>query len=214
MRSLVAAIAFGLIAAAFACASDNLLQGDGYAPDGTLPIAPASDRLDGGAGKCDGGSCDASILDGAVVMPIPDGATLPTNTCMTARAIGTLAGDTAGSPLGTTGTCSEWIRLRATEDNSGALGAPMKVKLTLTSTGHDFDLFVFFNPAKDVLSCTNPFAVSQTRGTVDEVLSLVWGEGTVANGSDDGRTIALQVQSAEGPCPAGSGWSLTADGNQ
>lgn len=214
MRRWLAAFALTVLAGAAACGSDGLLQGDGFAPDGTLPIAPASDRSDSGIAVCDGGACDAGLKDAAPILPIPDGATLPTNTCQTARGMGTVSGDTGATAVSTTGKCSEWISFRATEDNSGALGVPMKAKVTLTMTGHDFDLFVYFNPNKDVLSCASAFAVSQTRGTVDEVLSLQWGEGTVANGSDDSRTIALQVQSAEGPCPAGSSWSLTANGNQ
>jgi hypothetical protein len=147
-------------------------------------------------------------------MVIADGATPPSNTCQTARAIGTLSGDTGAQTLSTTGKCSEWISFRATEDDSSVFGHPMKVTVTLSSMGHDFDLYVYYNPSKDVLSCLSPYAQSETRGTVDEVLPLTWGEGSVANNSDDSRTIIVAVQSAEGPCPANTGWTLTIDGNR
>ena len=197
-----------------ACSDDGLLQGDTFAPDGTLPTEPASER-DAAAGGCDGGDagtpCDASVADSAPVLPVADGATPPSNTCQTARPVGTVSGDTSATSVSATGTCSEWISLRATEDNSSALGAPMKVELTLTSKGHDFDMYVYLNTSKDVVACGMPLAMSETRGTVDEVVPLTWGEGTVANGSDDGRTIGVAIQSAQGPCPPGSGWTLTAN---
>lgn len=206
-----------VLAAAVACGTDGLLQGDAFTPDGALPTEPASER-DAATGSCDGGDagapCDASAPDSAPVLPIPDGAAPPSNTCQTARPVGTVTGDTGATSLSAAGKCSEWISLRATEDSSSALGAPMKVALTLTSMGHDFDMYVYLNPVKDVLACSTPLAMSETRGTVDEIVPLTWGEGTVANGSDDGRTICVAVQSAQGPCPPGSGWTLTASGNR
>lgn len=197
-----------------ACGTDGLLQGDEYVPNGTLPIAPASNRLDAGR-ACDGdASCDASAPDGGPTKTVPPGATPPSNTCQTARDIGTLSGDTGAQTLTTTGTCSEWISLRATEDDSGPIGVPMKVKLTLQSQGHNFDLYVYFDAVRDVVSCDSPAAKSETLGTVDEVIPLTWGEGTVANGSDDSRTIRIAVQSGDGPCPPGSGWTLKAEGHR
>jgi hypothetical protein len=216
LRSLALLVLGLTLAAAVACGTDGLLQGDAFTPDGALPTEPASGR-DAAAAACDGGdggACDAGAPDSAPVLPVADGATPPSNTCQTARAVGTVSGDTGATSLTATGTCSEWVSLRATEDNSSALGTPMKVELTLTSKGHDFDLYVYLNPVKDVLACSTPLAMSETRGTVDEIVSLTWGEGTVANGSDDGRTIGVAIQSAQGPCPPGSGWTLTANGNR
>lgn len=210
---LFATVAAGLVGLV-ACASDGLLQGDGFTPNGVLPTEPATERLDGGGVACDGSGCDAGVADSAPIVTIPDGATPPSNTCLTARAMGTMAGDTGNPTLSTTGKCSEWLSLRATEDSSSALGAGMKVTLTLTPTGHDFDLYAYFSPAKDVLSCSTPSFVAETRGTAPEVIALTWGEGTVANGSDDGRTITVAVQSAQGSCPPTSSWTLSADGNR
>ncbi|MDB4938268.1 MAG: hypothetical protein JWP87_5240 [Labilithrix sp.] len=216
MRAPLGSIALVLAAAAaMACAKDALMQGESFQPDGTLPTDPPSDRVDASAGSCEGGKgCDASAADSASVLPAADGATPPSNTCQTARAVGTLSGDTGSQTITAKGSCSEWISFRATEDSSSAIGAPMKVTLTLTSTGHDFDLYVYYTPSKDVVACSTPFAQSETRGTVDEIVPITWGEASVANGSDDGRTIGVAVQSAMGGCPPGSGWTLTADGNR
>ncbi len=208
--------ASGASALTTACDSDGLLQGEAFTPDGTLPTEPASGR-DAASAGCDGGdaaACDASVPDSAPIVPVPDGATPPKNTCQTARPVGTVSGDTGATSLSASGTCSEWISLRATEDSSSALGVPMKVELTLTSKGHDFDLYVYLNKVKDLLACSAPVAVSETRGTVDEIVALTWGEGSVANGSDDVRTIGVVVQSAQGACPPGSSWTLTANGNR
>ena len=213
----LAVLVLAASAASSACGEDGLLQGDAFTPDGTLPTEPASDRFDAAGGTCDGGdagTCDGSAADSAPVLPVADGATPPSNTCQTARAIGTVSGDTGSTSVSASGACSEWLDVRATEDSSSALGAPMKVELTLTSKGHDFDMYVYLNTSKDVLACSSPFAMSETRGTIDEIVPLTWGEGTVANGSDDGRTIGVAIQSAQGPCPPGSGWTLTATGNR
>lgn len=208
--------AFACLGAALfvACSEDDLLQGEELLPDASLRPAPFRERPDGAA--CDGGACDAG--DAAIDAPrveVPDGAAPPTNTCETARDVGKLGADQGSAVLGADGTCSEWISVRATEDNSGALGSPMKLKVTLTPSGHDFDLYGFVNADKDLRSCTTPAAESTARGTgaVDSV-SLTWGEGTVANGSDDSRTVTMLVQSADGPCGADAGWRLRVEGNK
>jgi len=196
-----------------ACSNDNPLQGDAYEPGGVLPIAPASTRVDGG--RCDGGdsSCDGGPTDAAPTIPIGDASAEPKNSCTTARAVGTVSGDTGAGALTAQGTCSEWVSFRATEDNSGVLGAGMKVKLTLTMTGGDFDLYVYYDAGRDSLSCDAPAARSFQSGTTAEQVSLSWGEGTVSNGSEDGRTIGVAVIKANGPC-GGTAWSLLAEGNR
>ncbi len=199
------------------CGGDEARQGDRYAPDGTLPIAAASDRPEGGSTRCDactseGGSCDA----GAAVLPVGDASAEPTNTCETARVLGTVSGDTGATSVTGKGTCSEWLSLRATEDNGSALGAPMKVKLTLTPVAADFDMFVFYDPVRDVRACERPFASSYVPGAAAEVVSITWGEGSVANGSDDVRTIGVAVIKS-GPCSGDGGaasWTLLAEGNR
>jgi hypothetical protein len=89
----------------------------------------------------------------------------------------------------------------------------MKVKIMLTPTGENFDLYAYYDPVKDVPSCMLPWASSVTPGTADESISLTWGEGNVANGSDDGRTVAMLVIRQGGGCDAGS-WNLRVEGNR
>lgn len=208
---IVTAIA-GLFASFAACGSDGLLQGEELRPDGRLPIGPASERPEAGA-ACEAGSCDAS--PDAPPNPLVDASSQPTNTCETARSIGTIAGDTANARVTSTGSCSEWLSVRATEDSSSALGAPMKVKLTLEPGASDFDLYAYYDPVRDVRACVAPFAASYQVGSATETIALSWGEGSVANGSDDGRTVNVLVLKAGGPCSPDAGpWRLTAAGNE
>ncbi len=212
LRVLAAAVV-AAAAAAFAACADDIPQGDDYVPDGRLPIEPASERRDG-AVLCDGAACDAGAIE-AGPDPLADASNQPTNTCETARAIGTMAGDKGAPSLTAQGTCSDWVSFRATEDDSSPLGVPMKTKLTLVPTGGDFDLFAYFDPVRDLPACARPFSSSYQTGTATENVSLTWGEGSVANGSDDGRTIDVLVLKAGGPCgPDAGSWKLTAEGNK
>lgn len=186
---------------AAACGSRGLLQGDTYEPDGTLAEPVPADRPDGSA---------ASTTD-AAPLPPPDAAQYPTGTCEGARDLGTVSGDTGQGSLSATGDCSEWVRLRVTEDDSNAIGKPMKAKLTLTPLAGDLDLYVFFDPAR----CDAPSASAVSAGTTPEIVSLAWGENGVANGADDGRTVRVLVLKPGGPCTAGGNtWRLEVEGNR
>lgn len=192
---------------ALGCGSSGLLQGDDYTPDGSMLQAAPTDRdalADGGCGD----DCDAG--DASAPVPVGDGSALPSNTCESARQIGSVSGDVPGAILRTEGTCSEWLRFRATEDNSGALGQAMKIAISLVPQGNDFDLYGYVDAERDQLVCAAPTARSETLGaSMNEAVVLTWGEGTVANGSEDGRNVGVLVYSPYGPCPSGSGWSLT-----
>lgn len=193
---------------------DPPLQGDPYLPDGRLPIGPASERPDA---TCDDASpCDAAVADARPPAPVRDAQTAdPPNTCETARAIGTIAGDVGSPSVTAQGSCSEWLSVRVTEDSSSALGVAMRAKLSLTPAGGDFDLYALFDPVRDVRACTAPYASSFAPGTAVETISLTWGEGSVANGSDDGRTIGIAVLKAGGVCGPDAGtWTLVVEGNQ
>lgn len=202
------------MALALACGPDPLLlQGDEYVPDGTLSIGPPTERADAAACQ-EGGACEDA---GSDVEPVPlgDGSTAPLNSCETARAMGTLSGDTGSTSLTAEGRCSEWFSFRATEDDNSALGAGMKVKLTLTPTGADYELYAYLDKERDRLVCDAPTAQSFRPGTATEEIALAWGEGTVANGKDDGRTIGVAVIRASGPCAEDAGsYTLRAEGNR
>jgi hypothetical protein len=212
MRRLVMLATLGGLGA---CSEGAPLQGEPYVPRGDLAVDPASVREASA-------SCDASSCEDAGRPPLPSrdaGAeagvpTPPTNTCETARDIGSVAGDEGSTPVTAQGTCAEFVRVRVVEANSNAVGAAMRLSVTLSPAGHDFDLYAFLDPARDQLACASPFARSETNGVSAESVGLRWGEGSVANGTDDGRTVVLAVTSASGPCPPGATWSLTATGNK
>jgi hypothetical protein len=202
-------LALGLVAA---CGGGTLLQGDDYALDGAVRAAPLRDRPDGTV--CDGGGCASDAAVDAPRVEVREGAAPPANTCETARDVGSLAADQGSASLDVNGKCSEWLSVRATEDNSGVFGAPMKLVATLTPNGHDFDLYGFVNADRDVRSCVTQAAESRTPGDFAvETIGLTWGEGTVANGSDDSRTVTLLVQAAPGPCGDG-GWRMKIEGSR
>lgn len=214
MRPVALAASVSCIAAAvtFACSEGELLQGDVLVPDTPVRPAPVRDRPDG---SCEGGACDAGdAAPDAPRIEVEDGAVLPSNTCETARALGTLAGDQGAPSIEASGGCSEWLSVRVTEGNSGALGAGMKLRVTLTPNGHDLDLYGFVSPDRDQRACGAPTAASNERGTqAVDVVSLAWGEGTVANGADDSRTVSLLVQ-APTNCRADGGFRLRVEGNK
>ncbi|AKU99275.1 hypothetical protein AKJ09_05939 [Labilithrix luteola] len=212
-RSRAAFVAFALLGLGpltliVGCGSTGLLQGEDYAPDGAILQAAPTDRDALRDAACGDDCNDAG--EASAPVPVGDGSALPSNTCETAREIGSLAGDQPGAILKTQGTCSEWLRFRATEENSGALGAAMKIAVSLVPQGNDFDLYGYVDPNRDQLVCATPTARSETLGSsTNEAIILTWGEGTVANGADDSRNVGLLVYSPYGPCPASAGWSLT-----
>ncbi len=204
-----------LVGALAGCDGGELLQGEPYAPFKNLPIDPASVR-DGAPACGEDARCEE---DGGTSLPLRDAGpdadppAAPTNTCTTARDLGTVAGDAPSTPLVAEGTCAEYVRVRVTEQDNGALGRAMRVRVGLSPAGHDFDLYAFLDPGRDELACGSPHARAETNGNTAETISLSWGEGSIANGNDDSRTLVLAVASASGPCPPGATWNLTITGN-
>lgn len=177
-------------------------------PDGSLAEPVPIDR-------------DAEAADGgndAGTVPIrdagPDVSTTPIGTCEAPQNAGSVAGDTGNGTITVKGNCSEWVSFRATEDDNGTFGTGMKANIGLQPAGHDFDLYAFFDPARDAVQCSAPSGRSEHANNLPEEIELTWGEGTIANGSDDGRTIRILVQSTAEACPPGASWVLTIKGHQ
>ena len=213
-RNLIAACSvIGMLGLLFACGNDDLLQGNGYVADPVLATGDPTVRTDSGL-FCDGDVCaEADAPFDGPPLPVNDADVEPMNTCQTARLFGTIAGDQGAETAMTTGTCAEYVSLRVGEEDSNTFGVPMKTKLTLNNTLANFDMYVFFDPNADDLQCSMPYAKSVTASTTQESVSLTWGEGTIANGKDDGRTVVIAVVKADGPCGTGS-WTLLAEGNK
>ncbi len=161
--------------------------------DANVPVG------DGGGG--DGGGGDGGAPSCAA-----------TNTCMAATDLGTVSGDTGSGTLSKQGSVSTWLTVRVTENDSSVIGKSLKARITLNSpAGTNYDLYVYL-PGSDTRACGAPTHTA-TGATGSDVVNVDWGEGTVANGSDDDRTVSVEVRHASGPCDAAHQWSLTVQGN-
>jgi len=96
-----------------------------------------------------------------------------------------------------------------TEDDSGVLGVKLSMTARLTSpSSADYDVFVYVNTGSDTVECTTPSGT----GTADEKY-LLWGEGSISNGSDDGRTVSVEVRPVSGACTPSQPWQLVLIGD-
>lgn len=152
----------------------------------------------GGTGGSGGGSCTG------------------TSSCSAATDLGTVSGDSGAATVQSKGSGSRFFRVRVTEDNSSLFGQELSVKATLSvPASADYDLYAYVNTTSDVMPCGGSPAKSSQAGGIgaNEQLKLTWGEGTVANGGDDGRWVVIEVRHKAGPCDAGTEWQLIVAGN-
>lgn len=134
------------------------------------------------------------------------------NTCAAAGDLGSVSGDTGADVVDARGTGSKWFSVRVTENNNGFGGVKLRLKASLvTAPGTAYDLFVYL-PDGDTVECTT-VTRSATGASASKSTSVEFGEGGVANGSDDARTVTVEVRHASGTCAAGSEWKLVLDGN-
>jgi len=174
------------------------------------------------AGSPNQGPADASTkTDAAHQMPIDapttrmdaPAATCTTSvTCATATMLQGIGGDEDGaSSSSASGYQAAWYSIRLSETDSGPLADPMSIETTLTSpSGAMFDLLVYVDTGSDQLDCTTPTGTVSTSGT-SETSNIEWGEtGTLANGSDDSRTVSIQISPRSGDsCSPSETWSLS-----
>jgi hypothetical protein len=145
--------------------------------------------------------------------PAPPPATDPGRTCQTARDLGALSGDTGTRSISAQGFCSDWLRVRVTEDWRGPTGGMMKVTATLISPDReDFDVIVYLNAASDVLECTTAMAKSELPAGRSDVARASWGERYTFNSGDDSRTVSVRIKKKSGTC-SNQPWSLLLQGN-
>ena len=207
------AVFLGCVVACVACTAEHAFQGDSYTPDETLPVDDPTLRADSGV-VCDGGACADAAADALPPPDLGEAGAPPSNVCTAARDIGTVSGDTITPSLQTTGTCSEWVKLRATENDNSVFAVPMKLRVSVTSDANA-DLYVYLDANADTISCDVPFAVSNGVGAGEsEITSVQWGESVVANRSDDSRTVNILVLFPDSVCNASTSWSLVVDGNR
>ncbi|AKU98658.1 hypothetical protein AKJ09_05322 [Labilithrix luteola] len=171
------------------------------------------------AGK-DSGSADAGTKVDSGADAGADSGTGPvtgtcttSNTCATGTSLGSVSGDTKSDVVTAQGSTSQWFNVRVTEDDTGIFGTSERAKVSLTSPpGSNFDLYVYL-PSSDTLECSAVTKSSTSTAAVDSV-SIEWGEGSgLANGSDDSRTVTVEVRYVSGTCAAGTKWTLSVQGN-
>lgn len=176
------------------------------------------------AGKTAGGGGDAGPIDAKISVDAPkpaDAAMADTSsstcataaTCLTATDLGSVSGDTGLVSRSATGYQAAWYKVRVTEDDSDVFGIKLSATISLTSpAASNYDVFVYVNTGSNVVECTTPSGATSTSGTTDSTY-IIWGEGTVSNGSDDGRTVSIEVRPISGTCDAAQPWQLQVTGN-
>jgi len=180
----------------------------------TPPQRDAASTDDGSAGdggvKLDGGDGGTTNPDGGS----PTACMAP-NTCIGATILTDVRGDTNADTATHTGSTSKWLKIRVSENNSNPIdGEKLKLKVTLTSpAGTNFDLRLYLPGDGSSQKCAGPDR-STTNTTGNDVTSIDWGEGAIANGSSDDRTVTVEVVHVSGTCAAGQTWSLLAEGNK
>jgi hypothetical protein len=136
-----------------------------------------------------------------------------TDTCTAATMLGTVSGDTGNQKLTASGYRSAWYRVRVTEDDSSVVGVSLRVGANLTSpSGLHFDTFVYLNSGTDAVECATTVGSVSTAGNV-ETIHAEWGEGTIANGSDDGRYVSIEVRPPASGCTPAQAWQLEIEGD-
>ncbi|MBI4511750.1 MAG: hypothetical protein HY698_19105 [Deltaproteobacteria bacterium] len=135
--------------------------------------------------------------------------------CPTVRELGMISGDTGTGSLKASGTRSEWLLMRLTEDDGSFLeGVDVKGKFTLTSpTGANYDLFLYVASSDETtdVECENSQYSSSSAGSKDEI-SVAWSDNRPIGGADDSRNITVEVRHVSGTCTGGA-WSLQIEGN-
>jgi hypothetical protein len=134
-------------------------------------------------------------------------------TCQTAILLGETSGDTGNTRFNTSGFQSAWFRVRVTENDEDFPGLSLRFGAKLTSpASNDYDVFVYVNTGSDVVECSTTTGTTTTNGTVNENLAE-WGEGTIPNGSDDDRTVSVEIRPIGTNCQATAPWQLEVQGN-
>lgn len=134
-------------------------------------------------------------------------------TCQGAMDLGSISGDTGSATVSGMGYQSAWLKVRVTEDDNSVVGNDLSMTATLTSpAGAQFDVLMYVNTGSDVIECTTPTGTSTKSGNT-ATLRISWGEGSIANGSDDSRTVSIEVRPSSTTCSPSSKWQLVVQGN-
>jgi hypothetical protein len=211
-RAVLTAVAVGVVGAlAAACGDAETSSEGGRFDEVTSPPATARDAAADGEPSAP----EAPGSSSGTATPSPPPTTTPGEpaTCTTARDLGAISGDTGTASVTAQGTCSDWVRLRVTENDGGPFAATMKLTATLISPDkEDFDLFVHVNADSDVVECATVTGKSELPAGRSDIVKAEWGEQYVGNYSDDSRTVSVEVRKKTGRC-ATQPWALLLQGN-
>ncbi|MBI3205362.1 MAG: hypothetical protein HYZ29_27735 [Myxococcales bacterium] len=186
----------------------------GGASSGGASSGGASSGGTGGAGT--GGAGTGGAGTGGAGTGGSTGSCTATNGCSSPADLGTVSGDSGSASASQKASGTRFFRVRVTEDDNSVLGAKLKLAASLAvPSGTDYDLYAYLNTTSDSMpSCSSPSKSSAAGGVgANEQLGLSWGEGSIANGNDDGRWVVVEVRHKAGPCGTGSQYTLTVTGN-
>jgi hypothetical protein len=233
------AVAFGL-AALIGCAVgtnpgpdvsqlDSLPVEAGGPPvaDGSTTVLPPSTEPTDTTG--DDAGTDAAVADDAAVV-VDAGTDAATgvdsgtggggvscaspNVCAGATDLGTISGDTGADVKTASGAGSQWFTIRVNENDSSVLPLTLLAKAELSSPpGTNFDVFIYVAGGSSGQECSAVKASSTNASGLDSA-TAEWGEtGIFSNGSDDSRTVSVEVRWVSGTCSTAAPWTLTVRGD-
>lgn len=173
---------------------------------------------DSGGGSDTGGGSDSGGSDTGTDSGGGTCITADVSLCSSATTMGGVSGDTGAVTKTATGSNGQWLVVTITEDDSSLFTSKdLKVQITLDSpTGENFDLYVY--EGKTVadgggIECST-VAGSSTLSSSSDVVNLGWSDKRPIGGSDDTRTISIEVRPAGEPCDPSATWTVTVAGNK
>ena len=186
-------------------------------PPSTKPHDEDAGTVDdsGGGGHDSGGGADAAGGDaggdagggGGVSCASP-------NTCVGATDLGSISGDTGADTKTGQGSGSQWFKVRVTENDNGVFAVPLIAKAELTSPpGTNFDVYLYVAGSLSGQECSAVSASSTSTSNFDSAKVEFGESGTFSNGSDDSRTVTVEVRWVSGTCSPTAKWSLTVRGD-
>lgn len=135
-------------------------------------------------------------------------------TCAAAEAIGGVSGDQASPSLDAMGDEPTWLAFEVSENDNSVIGSAMSFTAILQSpAAADFDLVVYRGVEGGNSGCGGFMQQSVEPGAAVDMVSMSWGEGAVANNSDDGVWVAVEVRAKNDVCAPPEQWMLTVHGN-
>lgn len=214
MRSLLALASLAMVSfAVVACAPEEEQDAAPTEEDDLTPKKKKRSETASGEGE-DVGLGTPTTATSDPEAPKPDEPSAQHASCQTARDLGSLSGDAEFPKITFEGKCSEWVRVRVTEQQDSVVAAAQRLKVTLVPPkGSDFDLQAFVDNEADLVECSAVTASSESEGDKVESVQLEWGETSWGNNADDSRTVAIHVKSKSGTCAAQT-WTLLVEGNQ